>query len=632
MGDTLRVLFPGESGAFLFASLFPIQRPIPAVVSKTRSAPEAEKQLISLSSVERTVSPWSLRSRASARWVHRDQNPAAALEIARETGLPPMIARIFAARGFANPGEVQEFIAPALARTHDPFLLKGMEAATDRVLRAIERREPIVVYGDYDVDGITSTAILIHVLKHLSAEVRPYIPHRMSEGYGLGESAIRQLASEGAKLIITVDNGTTAIEEIAVACSLGVDVIVTDHHEPGAELPPAFALINPKQAGCEYPFKELCGAGIAFKFAHALLRRAGADPEVSRTFLRSLLDFVALGTVADVVPLRGENRCFVTHGMQTLRTGGRLGIQCLYEVMGLGVAEIQADRIAYTIAPRLNAAGRTEHAEYALDLLLSDDPKEARELAGLLERFNEDRRRIEQEMTEDAFGLIDEDEDAPVIVVGREGWHHGVVGIVASRLLERYYRPVIVLGIDGDTAKGSARSIRGFDVHAALESCRDHLDQFGGHTMAAGLRLRADGVDGFRSAIQDYAREKLAPEDLVPKFTIDTLAGPEELTAENIRALEGMSPFGPGNPKPLLEIDGLNLVEEPRALKGKHLKLHLAGPGGTSIWAIGFSLGDRIESLRRRHRQLRLVATPVINNWGGRSRVELEIKDFMVED
>lgn len=550
----------------------------------------------------------------------------------RACGLPPLIARIMAARGFKEKESLDSFIRPTLGRIHDPFLLKDMDRAIERIVQAIDKHEPIVIYGDYDVDGITATAVVRSTFDFLRVPVQTYIPHRLNEGYGLKSESIRFLAGNGAKLIITVDNGTTAIEEIELARSLGVDVIVTDHHELAEAACPAFAVINPKRPDCEYPFKELCGVGVAFKLAHALLKRVAPDPDEAREFLKGLLDLVALGTVADIVPLRGENRCFVTHGLDAMRRGTRLGLTSLMDVASLERSEIDAGKLAFGIAPRLNAAGRTEHAEYALELLFASEASEARELATLLDRFNEDRRRIEFDITEEAFSLIDEESDAPVIVVDQEGWHIGVVGIVASRILERYYRPVVVLGVEGDWAKGSARSVRGFDMHAALSACQSCLEQFGGHAMAAGLRLRSAAIGDFRTSMDEYARTMLGDDDLVPSITIDARATSADLTQESVLALERLQPFGAGNPKPLLAIEELSLIEEPRAIKNKHLKLRVTGKDGRDFWAIGFSMADRIDELRQGSRDICLAATPVINRWNGQTRIELELKDFLIQD
>jgi len=577
-------------------------------------------------------SPWALHLRPAPRWEYRASDDALAERLRTECGLSPMVARVYAARGMTSQNEITAFTEPALADTHDPMLLLGMEAAIDRIERAVRAKEPIWIYGDYDVDGVTSTATLKCAFDFLKYPVNTYIPHRLDEGYGLRKEAVRTLAGRGAKLIITVDNGTTAVEEVALANSLGVDVVVTDHHEPGAEgMPEAFALINPKQPGCTYPFKDLCGVGVAFKVAHALLRKMSPNPAAAKEFLKSLLDFVALGTVADVVSMTGENRCFVTHGMRLLRSGGRPCFRTMFEIIGTNVETMEAGSLGYTLAPRLNAAGRTDRAEIALELLLASDPTRTRELSVMLNNFNDDRRRIEGDITEEALSLIDEDSDSPIIVVDQEGWHLGVVGIVASRILERYHRPTIVLGVDNGSAKGSARSIRGFDIHAALGACSEYLDQFGGHTMAAGLRLKSDKIPAFRKAICEYTRALITPADLVPVLRIDARATADDLTRNAVESLEALGPFGPGNAKPMIHVEGLSLVEEPRILKERHLKLHLTGQDGTSFHAIGFSMAERAPELRMGTSAMHIVGTPTINHWRGSSRVEFEMKDLRVD-
>lgn len=565
------------------------------------------------------------------RWEFRQIDPEQARRLEREAGVSPLVARILAGRGLQAPGAVSEFLSPALANVHDPFLLKDMEPAVDRIREALARGEKICVYGDYDVDGITSTAILKTTFAFLGVEVETYIPHRLTEGYGLRPESVRQLAERGIGLLITVDNGITAVDAVAAARKLGVDVIITDHHQPGPQIPAALAIINPKQEDCSYPFPDLCGAGLAFKLAHALLRRCADDPETARSFLKDLLDLVAVGTVADVVPLVGENRTLVTHGLKVLQAGKRLGVRSLIDLIP-STAGISADNLGFTLAPRINAAGRTEHADYALDLILSAEPREARDLAGLLDRFNEDRRRIESDITAEAFSLIDEDSTDPVIVIEQEGWHQGVVGIVASRVLDRYHRPSIILGIEGDVAKGSARSIPGFDMHAALHACADCLQQFGGHTMAAGLTLAREQIPAFRKAVQAHARSVLRVETMAKRLQIDTTAEPDEISFEAAEQIERLKPFGAANPKPVVAIEGFGLVEEPRLIKERHLKLRLAGPSGATIEAIGFGLGSRIHELMSGRSTLRLAAVPFINTWGGRSRLELELKDFKFND
>lgn len=585
-------------------------------------------------------SVWTPRGRPPSRWERRPFAPASAELLERELGLTPFIARLFSARGLTTPAEVEAFLKPALAGLHDPMKLKGMAEAVDRIERAVERREPICIYGDYDVDGVTATALLKKTFDYLierrvkAIDVSTHIPHRLTEGYGLQAASIRKLAERGIKLIITVDNGVTAVAEIELARELGLDVIVTDHHEPGPALPPAVAIVNPKQEGCGYPFKDLCGAGVAFKLAHALLKRLAPPGENGETkdFLKTLLDYVALGTVADVVSLSGENRALVSHGLKLLRPPSRPCFKAMFETMGTGGKVLEAGDLAYTIAPRLNAAGRTDHADLALDLLLCNDVKRARAMAADLEKLNETRRRIEGDITAEAMELVGESNDGPVIVLGQEGWHLGVIGIVASRVLDRYYRPVVALGVDGDTAKGSARSIRGFNIHHALTACSGMLDQYGGHAMAAGLKIRRESIGEFRQAINVYARSAMTEADLVPRLMIDAKVASEDLTLENAEAIASMEPFGSANARPTLELEGLMMIEEPRVMKERHLRLRLCAEDGRQISAVGFSMADRLAELNRAgHAPLRLAGAMTINNWGGQSRVEFEIKDFRAE-
>ncbi len=581
--------------------------------------------------LKKPVSPWTLTPNPKRRWERAKVDPARLTRLLNSGRYTPLLSKILAARGFDTHDEIDAFMNPSLGALSDPFLLKGMTEAVERIAAALKREEPIYIFGDYDVDGVTATAILRSVFDFLCVPVGVYIPHRLNEGYGMRAESVRSIAERGAKLIITVDNGITAHEAIEAARVAGVDVIISDHHEPGETLPSAYAVINPKQDGCGYPFKELCGAGVAFKLAHGILKKCAPDANSAKEFLKSLLDFAALGTVADVVPLRGENRCFVTHGLNLIREGRRQGFRSLFEVIGSDPKTLNAGSVSFTIVPRLNAAGRTEHAMSALDLLLADEPARARELSSQLNRLNDERRRIELDIVEEAMGMIDEEEDSPVIVLAQEGWHLGVVGIVASRVLDKYHRPVIVLGMDGDEAKGSARSIPGFDMHAALGACAEHLEQFGGHTMAAGLRIRSENLPAFRSAIHAYARETTDTRILSPALTMDAVATPEDITLDNAISLEGLAPFGAENPRALLEIEGFSLAEEPRVLKEKHLKLRLCAPDGRIVQGIGFGLGERASELKMGLCKLRLAASLSINDWNGRRTAELEIKDFQTD-
>ncbi len=561
------------------------------------------------------------------KWALRPAEPIAAQALIHELGLAPLAARVLAARGLTDPELARPFLKPSLAQIHDPFALLGMEAAVVRIGRAIAGGEKVWIWGDYDVDGITATAILVLTLTELGCPVDYYIPHRISEGYGLNGQAIEQLAAEGATLLVTVDCGVSAVAEADLARRLGVDLIITDHHEPGPALPEAFSVINPKQPGCTYPCKALSGSGIAFKLAHALLKRFHKDEARAREFLRSLLDLAALGTVADIVPLVGENRCLVHAGLERLRKQPRPGIVQLLEVAHHPREKIDTGTIGFVLGPRLNAAGRTEHAMFAVELLLSGDRRRLRDLAGKLDQFNENRRAIEARTVAEALELIGEYTDDQVLVVAQDGWHHGVLGIVASRIQAIRHRPVLVISIDGVTAKGSGRSIAGFDLHEALTACADCLEQFGGHPMAAGLSLEPAKIDQFRTAINQHARTIFGDQMPQPTIRVDTIAQADELTQAAVEALEALAPFGIDNPKPVIGLEGWQLTDVPRILKERHLKLTVAAPDGRQLVCLGWNMSQLAASLTPGQR-LDLAGVPIINTWNGRTSVELELRDL----
>lgn len=544
--------------------------------------------------------------------------------------LPPLLARILVGRGLAEPEAVAQFLRPTLAQMHNPFDLKGMEAAVERIGQAIQAKEAVWIYGDYDVDGITATAIMLLTLQQLGCEADYYIPHRLSEGYGLNAEAVEQLAQDGARLIVTVDCGITAVREADRARQLGMDVIITDHHEPGPELPRAVSIINPKQDGCAYPFKGLSGAGVAFKLAHAILKRFHPDPAAAREFLKSLLDLATLGTVADIVPLMGENRSIVAFGLERLRQCKRLGLMHLFDSATLAAGQINTGSISYVVAPRLNAAGRTEHAMFSVELLMTRDHGRARDLARQLEGFNDNRRDIEACTVEEALSLLEPCGADPVIVVAQEGWHQGVLGIVASRLVGQCYRPAIVFGVEGAVARGSGRSIPGFDLLEALKSSRDHLLQFGGHKMAAGVELNAENIDAFRQAINAYAATVMDDEMSRPLIMIDAEGAPQDLNPEVIGRLEELAPYGPENPKPVISLDQFKLIEEPRVFRQRHIKLMCSGPDGRILPVVGWSMAPRLPELTQCSGPIRLAGTPIVNTFSGRVSVELELKDFQL--
>lgn len=569
--------------------------------------------------------------RLPSRWERRPLDETVARQLADQLKIPSLIARILTARGICDPDAAALFLKPLMREMHDPLLLKGMAQAADRIGVAIEKGEKIFIFGDYDVDGTTATAILLLTLRQLGADADYHIPHRLNDGYGLRPEAIRFLAEEGAQLIITVDCGITAVDETLVARELGIDLIITDHHEPGQESPDACAVIDPKQPDCEYPFKELAGAGVAFKLAHTLLKRFHPDAEAALEFLKSLLDLAALGTVADIVPMAGENRVMVTHGLERLRNTQRPGLRHLIRCAGLQSDRLQAGNISFGLAPRLNAAGRTEHAAFSVELLITEDDTQAHSLANQLEDFNQNRREIEQIILEEAMELIEPHLGDKVLVIAQDGWHPGVTGIVASRIMHLFNRPTLILSINDGRAKGSGRSLKAFDLHAALTHCESILLRYGGHKMAAGMEIETGKIDDFRKMINDYATPLLSEEDLRPVINIDAVAEADDLTPGTIDQLDTLSPHGPANPKPVLALEDYQLMDPPRVLKQRHLKLKLVGPQGQALAAIGWNMADRLTEIPASGGAITLAGTPFINNWNGRTSVEFEIKDFRMQ-
>jgi len=507
------------------------------------------------------------------KWIFPQPVEAAAVKALRNALIiPPFVASHLVRRGITEPEIAEHFLTPRLKTLSDPFLLPNMEAAITRILAALDRREPIALYGDYDVDGVTSLALFTKMLRAAGADPKPFLPLRMDEGYGLTPDGVKRcVETHRPKLLIAVDCGTSAVAEIAALQSEGVDVIVFDHHEPAPELPPCVALVNPKLGD---DFHYLCSAGVVFKACHALLKRRplpGFD-------LREHLDLVALGTIADIVPLTGENRILVHHGLKQMAETKWTGLHALLDITGVK-APISPSDIGYRIAPRLNAAGRLGTAEAALDLLLTDNDSRARMLAGMLDQQNRERQGVEQHTLMAAEKMIAEIYDAEqhsAIIVGEIGWHPGVVGIVASRLMRRHHRPVFVIGFDDDgIGKGSGRSIEGFSLVDALHACAEHLERFGGHEAAAGLTIHRKNLEAFRAAFLQASNAKLTADALIPRLHLDGEADLEELTNTFLDRHEMLQPFGTGNPQPLLCLRGVAPVCEPRVLKEKHLQLTL---------------------------------------------------------
>jgi single-stranded-DNA-specific exonuclease len=512
-----------------------------------------------------------------------------ALRLSQALSLSPVLSKILTNRGISSPDEAQSFLNPRLNNLRDPFEIPQIELAARRVLVARERGEKVLVYGDYDVDGVTGTAILLHTLKFLGIDATYYIPHRYREGYGLSVEAVREIAALGVKLILTVDCGISSVREIDAANALGMEVIVTDHHNLPAALPRASALVNPKQISGEHPSKNLSGAGVAFKFAWALLRTAGLKDNF---FLTSLLDLVCLGTLSDVVSLTAENRSLVVGGLNLINERKRLGIKLLAEVASL-YGKISVKQIYFSLAPRLNAAGRLEHASKSLELLLSEDPLRARDGAQELNRINVQRQELGSVIKNEVFARIGNSfaVENKIVLLSGERWHPGVVGIVASQVAEVFYRPTVLIGINDGVGRGSARSVNGFNIYELLHNCRDLFLDFGGHARAAGFEIAPENIVALKRRLTEQVEQMLKPEDLVSKIQIDVEIKAEQITLRLIKELERLAPFGEGNPAPVFALRNLQLTDfKTVGSAGKHLKAWFQQEE-INLEAIGFGLG-----------------------------------------
>jgi single-stranded-DNA-specific exonuclease len=568
--------------------------------------------------------------------------PEDATRLARALDLPPLVAELLWRRGYSRVETAQSFLDAPIEALHDPFLLMDMDRAVDRASRALADNERIIVYGDYDVDGLCGTALLVHFFRKLGREVESYIPDRLEEGYGLNTEAILGLGAKGKGLLITVDSGISNPDEVEAARGVGLDVIITDHHQPPDPLPRACAVVNPHRPGCAYPDKSLCGTGIAFKFVSALRRalrdagRPGPLPNLRRT-----LDLVALATVADVADTRGENRVLLRHGLRELAGSTRPGLRSLIRMAGTAPepdgpdATLRYAQVAFQIAPRINAAGRLGKADLALELLLETDLARAAESASKLDRINAERQNIQEEVYQNARRRVPAGRshgDGP-IVLWETGWHPGVLGIVASKLAEEFHCPVILIALDGAFGKGSGRTAGALHLQQALADCADLLETFGGHQHAAGLTLRTERLEAFAERFSQIVRERTAPEDGVPALELDGRVELSDLTLETMRALERMAPFGPGNARPVYAAEGLRVVGGIRAVgrEGRHLKIELHDPAsGQSAEAIGFGMGsdDRLDFLNRPGELVDAAFEPEVNRWNGRESLQLVLKDL----
>jgi single-stranded-DNA-specific exonuclease len=556
----------------------------------------------------------------SKLWVFREFNPVDRAALARALSISSATASLLLARGVTTPDEAVTWIT--YQTPHDPYLIPDMEPAVDRLHRAVLAREPICFYGDYDVDGMSATSLYLSFFGSLGADVRAYVPHRQREGYGLNLGAVRRLHEEGISLLVTSDCGTTSHREIALAGELGMDVIVTDHHQTDEALPQAVAVMNPHRADSRYPFRGLCSAGLAYKVAHAYQMRYG---DVGLP-IESLLDLVALATIADVVPLQDENRAFVRTGLAQLSRGARCGIRALKQAAGV-TRECTAETIAYRLAPRLNAAGRLDHAMLGVQLLTTESPAEARVLADRLEQLNRERQRIEADLMAEATAMVEGRESQAALVLASRRWHVGVVGIAAARLVERFRRPTVVIAIDEKgIGKGSARTIGGFDLYRGLAASREFLEAFGGHPSAAGVTIRESRIDDFRERFVSVAAEWAGGEAAVPTLHVDAEVLLSEVTTKLIAEIGSLYPFGAGNPEPTFAVRGLEVMDV-RTVGDKHLKMTVRQNGSIPFDSIGFGMKSLTERGIPARVLVDLAFIPELNRWNGYDRIQLRIRD-----
>jgi single-stranded-DNA-specific exonuclease len=565
---------------------------------------------------------------AARRWVFPAAPDTAAVDrLSRELRLPPTLCRLLVQRGFGEAEAARGFLRPPPHHIHPPAGLAGVADAVARLRLAIERGETVLVHGDYDVDGICATALYVRALRMMGAKAEPFVPRRLVDGYDLSDAGVRAAAELGAKLILTCDCGIVAHDAVRRAKAAGIDVIVTDHHTPGPDLPEAAAVVNPNRGDCGYPDKGLAGVGVAWKVCCALAAELGFPPER----LIGFLDLVAVATIADIAPLKGENRALVRWGLKVLRETPNAGLRALMRVTGLGDRdEITAGQVGFVLAPRINAVGRMGEALRGVQLLLTDDDREAERIAHTLEADNQWRRSVEGDTLREALAALeigyDPDRDFGV-VLAQSGWHPGVIGIVASRLVERLHRPVVMIALDENgEGKGSARSIHAFNLYEALRDCAGHLVRFGGHRVAAGCSIRAENVDAFRDAFNAVARERLTEDQLVPEVRIDLEMELRQADQELVRMLRHAGPFGAGNATPVFAARGVAVADH-RIVGQGHLKMTL-GAYGAKLDAIGFGMGARAQEPEFGRQLLDVAFKLEENHFNGRTSIQAKLVDF----
>lgn len=556
-------------------------------------------------------------------WEIDSSDDKAVAGLVKALGISPVLARLLAKRNVKDPEEARNFLSCDLSSLHDPFLFRDMDKAVRRIKSAIAGKERILIYGDYDVDGLTATALLYTALKRCGAHVHNYIPDRVKEGYGLNAEALEKAQKDGSRLVIAVDCGVTAVEEAALLKKHRIDCIIIDHHQPIKDrLPEAFAILDPLVPGCRYPYKCLASVGLVYKLTQALGCAIEED-----------LDLVALGTISDVAPLTGENRILVKHGLKYLAKTQRAGLRALMEVAGIGKKkEFYTETVGFILGPRLNASGRMNSSMHSLKLLLTGDREEAKKLAEELDKSNRERQAMEQVILKEAISKVEREvnfKEHRVIVLHGDKWHPGVIGIVASRLVDKFYRPTILVAFDEDGlghGKGSGRSIRNFHLFEALSKCKEHLIEFGGHEHAAGITISRGNIDAFRDRLNAVAREVLQPLDLIPRLEIDAWISLKDLTRKFLKELELLEPFGVGNRKPVFAVKGLSLKSKPKILNYNTLKIWVTD-GELTYEAVGFkkALDYKLDSASS---IFDLAFTPSINVWQGQESIQLQLKDL----
>lgn len=562
-------------------------------------------------------------------WLRTHTDPRETGALARALRVSPILATLLLRRGLGAPDQAQAFLEPSLRDLPNPSLLPDLDRAVDRLIQALNLEERIVVYGDYDADGLTATALLADFLRSLGARVSTYIPHRVTEGYGLNPEAVKHLAQTGHRLLVTVDCGVADFEMVALARECGLDVIVTDHHQPPHRLPPALAVVNPKRPDSAFPQREIAGVGVAFFLAGGLrqaLRERGVFSQASQPELAPLLGLVALGTVADVAPLTQVNRILVTEGLHRLADPDRPGLTALKESCALASGRPPtSSEVAFQLAPRLNAAGRIDSPQPGLDLLLTRNADDARVHAGALERVNRERKRLQEQMIREALALLEDKGErlGRTIVLANEGWHRGLVGLAASKLAEQYGRPTLLLSIEDGTAHGSGRSIPGFNLFAALDRCRDLLVRFGGHDQAAGLSLDLSQLPRLIQAFEDIASHEIRDDDLRPRLPIEAEVTLADLNRGLAHEIDRLAPFGEGNPEPILAVTDLKPLSS-SVVGGKHLRLRL-GDNGQTLDTIGFNLGAMLTELGR---QVSVAVQPHTSTYNGRTTLGWKVVDI----